>query len=110
MAESGYIEREWVYELLPHEVRVRCRYKRQARLIAEFTVQLEIQYNDYWRPIVRFDNAHGFCHRDDMHFDGSQSKTVLMVGDVNETFTKAIEEMHEHWETHRNRFVRESKS
>src|SRR5439155_2892642 len=76
VVDVGLIQREWVYELMPDEARVRCRYKRRARLIVEFTVQLEISHQHDCRPVVRFDNAHGFCHRDDLHPDGSQSKTA----------------------------------
>jgi hypothetical protein len=110
MADSGLVQREWVHELAPERARVRCRYKRQGKSIVEFTVQLEIQNQGRWRPAVRFDNAHGFCHRDDLHPDGSQEKTVLFAGDANETFTVAIEELQAHWESHANRFLREIKS
>jgi len=110
MADTGLIQREWIYELLPQQARVRCRYKRHARRILEFTVQLEIHNQEIWQPVVRFDNAHGFCHRDDLHPDGRQDKTAVFVGDPNETFTRAIDEIQTHWETHRNRFLREIKA
>jgi hypothetical protein len=72
-----------------------------------FTVQLEVLHQGKWTPIVRYDNAHGFCHRDTLHPDGSQDKTRVFVGDVNETFTYAIEDLRATWEAHRARYLRE---
>jgi hypothetical protein len=56
-------------------------------------VQLEIFYGGSWEAIVRYDNAHGFCHRDTLQSDGSQDKTRVFVGDLNDTFTYAVEEL-----------------
>lgn len=110
MADRDLIQREWIHELAPEQARVRCRYKRHARRILAYTVQLEIYNQGIWQPVVRFDNAHGFCHRDDLHPDGSQDKVAVFVGEANETFTQAIDEVQSHWESHRNRFLREIKS
>jgi hypothetical protein len=57
--------------------------------------------------VVRYDNAHGFCHRDTLHPDGTQDKTPVFVGDVNATFTHAIAELRGDWEAHRARFLGE---
>jgi len=110
MADAGQISREWVQALVPEEARLRCRYKRRGQRIVEYTVQLEIRHQSKWQPVVRFDNAHGFCHRDEIHPDGTQTKTPVFVGDANETFTRAIKEVQTNWETHRSRFLAEIKS
>jgi hypothetical protein len=110
MAEAGEVQREWLLELLPAEARMRCSYRRRGRRILQYTVQLEIFHSNDWRPVVRFDNAHGFCHRDDIHPDGSQDKTAMFVGDANDTFTLAIKEVQTGWESHRTRFLGEIKS
>ena len=72
-----------------------------------FTVQLEIEHSGDWLPAVRYDNAHGFCHRDDLHADGSQSKAAVYVGDVNTTFTYAIQDLRTNWVAHRSRYLSE---
>jgi hypothetical protein len=72
-------------------------------------VQLEVLLAGEWSPVVRYDNAHGFCHRDVLHPDGSQEKTPVFAGDVNDTFTFAIEELRVNWEAHRTRFLGEIK-
>ena len=64
----------------------------------QFTVQLEIWHATGWLAVVRDDNAHGCCHRDTLHPDGTQEKMRVFVGDVNATFTHAIEELRATWE------------
>jgi 2-hydroxy-3-keto-5-methylthiopentenyl-1-phosphate phosphatase len=71
---------------------------------------LEIHHQGNWQPVVRYDNAHGFCHCDVIHPDGAQDKTPLFIGDANDTFTSAIKEMRTHWVTHRDRYLKEIKS
>ena len=110
MTEAGQVAREWIQALVPDEARLRCRYKRRGQRILEYTVQLEVRYLGHWQAVVRFDNAHGFCHRDEIHPDGTETKTPTFVGDANETFTRAIQEVQTHWESHRNRFLAEIKS
>ncbi len=90
-------ERYWLIELSPGEARLRCSYVRRRKAIEYFTVQLEIQIDDQWVAVIRYDNAHGFCHRDILHPDTMQDKVQVFVGDVNATFTFAIEELRVHW-------------
>jgi hypothetical protein len=56
MADRDLIQREWIHELAPEQARVRCRYKRHARRILAYTVQLEIYNQGIWQPVVRFDS------------------------------------------------------
>ena len=83
-------------------MQIRCRYGRVGKNIRHFTVQLELWEAGEWRPIVRYDNAHGFCHRDLLHVDGSQEKTPILYGDANETFTKAVADLRANWEAYRS--------
>ncbi len=110
MSESPRIERNWFIEVAQQEARIRCWFQRRGIQVEQFTVQLEILHLENWWPVVRYDNAHGFCHRDTLHPDGAQDKTPISVGDLNETFTYAIEELRRSWKTHRARFLGEMKS
>jgi len=101
------VERRWIEDLLVDEVRLRCSYRRQGKQILQFTVQLEVYCRGVWQSVVRYDNAHGFCHRDVLDPDGSQDKTRVFVGDLNATFTHAITDLQAGWRLHRDRFLRE---
>jgi hypothetical protein len=107
MADPDYVDRSWIAEFVPDEVRLRCRYRRRQKRIVQYTVQLELWYQEQWQPVVRYDNAHGFCHRDTLHADGTQEKTPVYYGSANETFTHAIQDVRSNWQAHRDRFLRE---
>jgi hypothetical protein len=109
MAGARIVEREWILGVLLDEVRIRCRYRRRGNQVLDYTVQLEIWQGDTWRPIVRYDNAHGFCHCDTIHPDGTQDKTPIYRGDANSNFTWAIKELRATWQSQRARFLAEIK-
>src|SRR5438045_724931 len=81
-----------------------CPWGRQ---VLKFTVQLEILQDEHWHAVVRYDNAHGFCHRDTIHADGSQDKTAVFVGDVSATFTYAIDDRKANWSAYQARYLKE---
>jgi hypothetical protein len=60
--------------------------------------------------VVRYDNAYGFCHCDTLHPDGTQDKTLLLVGGANDTATFAIKELRTKWASHRERYLRVAKA
>jgi hypothetical protein len=107
MGAPRIVERRWIEDLLPGEAQLRCFYRRQGKAIDQFTVQMEVNCNRVWMPVVRYDNAHGFCHRDTLHPDGTQEKTGVSMGNLNETFTFAIEDLQANWPVHRQRYLRE---
>jgi len=107
MVDGDITQRTWVVDLAPDESRMRCSYHRHRSRIIQFTVQLEFLHSDQWRPVVRYDNAHGFCHCDTIHADGSQDKTPVYFGSANDTFTRAIDDLRANWPAHRARFLRE---
>jgi len=101
------VERRWIEDLRTGEVRLRCSYQRQGKRVVLFTVQLEAMHNDIWQPVVRYDNAHGFCHRDVLHPEGAQDKTAVFVGDVNTTFTYAISDLKANWHGYWQAYLKE---
>ncbi|MDY0165423.1 MAG: hypothetical protein RBS80_02710 [Thermoguttaceae bacterium] len=104
------VAKTWFIRIAPAEVQVRCAFQRVKNRIVQFTVQLEIFYQDKWIPVVRYDNAHGFCHRDTLHPDGSQEKTGLFAGGMNETFTYAIEDLRTNWKAYHARYLGEAET
>ena len=86
---------------------MRCAYRRRRKRIVHYTVQLEIRHADRWHAAVRYDNAHGFCHRDTIHPDGTREKTPVFYGEPNNTFTLAIDDVRANWPAHHARFLTE---
>jgi hypothetical protein len=95
---------------LPDAMSLRVRYRKDRGRILQFVVQLEMLINYVWTPIVRYDNAHQFVHRDDLRPDGSQIKTPPMLFANNEdAFNFALQDLrtnyrfyalrYQHWST-----------
>ena len=57
-----------------------------------------------WVPIVRYDTAHGFAHRDLMHPVRSPEKKEMQVKDFNEGLTFALKDLATNWEKYRGRY------
>ena len=99
---------EYVYVLSPEETdRLRVRASRIGPEIVAFAVQYEAYLRGRWHPIVRFDTAHGFAHRDLMHPDGRVDKEPLAWDTYNVALTYTTQELKAHWAQYRQRYEAE---
>lgn len=92
--------------LLDDENATRVHFDVERGRVLRFLVQLECLIENEWHPVVRYDTAHGFAHRDLMHPAGDTEKIEMAVGDYNEALTFAISDLSENWETYRGRYER----
>jgi len=86
--EPGVKETEFRIQLGPAD-RLREHHVRSKRRIIIFTVQYETFWQDKWLPVVRYDAAHGFAHRDLYDLQGGTTKTPLFILDYNQALTFA---------------------
>jgi hypothetical protein len=77
--------------------------------VAGFVVQYETLFEGKWVPIVRYDTAHGYAHKDLLNPDGSKEKIFLGVADLNEALTIADIDINENWERYKERYLRRIK-
>lgn len=49
---------------------VRVRLDVERGRVTAFTVQLETYVGERWYPVLRYDSAHGYPHRDLLDWDG----------------------------------------
>jgi hypothetical protein len=82
----------------------RVRFELKRDRVLRFVVQLECRFNDEWHPVVRYDTAHDFAHRDVLHPSGKARKTAMATQDYNEALTLAIKDLADHWENYRRRY------
>jgi len=74
-----------------------------------FCVQYEAFINGRWYPIVRYDTAHGFPHRDVLHPNRPQEK-IEYPGRTNaEVLTLGQEDIKRNWRTYRALYEKEMK-
>ena len=83
---------------------VRVRFEIERGRILGFLVQLECLFSGDWRPILRYDTAHDFAHRDLLRPSGEAEKTRLDTQDFNEALTLAEKDITENWQKYRRRY------
>ncbi len=74
--------------------RYRVEFCKDKGKILSFMVQLEYKAGDDWRPVVRYDTAHGFAHRDRYKPDGTKiAHEPLGMTDYNQALDYAIDDV-----------------
>jgi hypothetical protein len=85
--------------LLTNDTRYRVWFEVDKGNVLQFVVQLEVLKADKWLPVVRYDTAHGFAHRDKYKADGTMSHHELLpVSEYRHALTFAIKDVRLNWE------------
>ena len=98
-------EVEYVIRLGPVD-RYRHKHIRQKGRVIYFSLQYETVIGNKWYPVVRYDTAHGFAHRDLINQKGEVTKTPLFIHDYNDALTFADSDLKANWEIYKERFLR----
>lgn len=85
--------------------RLDCTITRGHVII--FRVQYEAFIDGEWRPIVRYDTAHGYPHRDLLHPDRPEEKTMWPGRSSTEALTIGQEDIKRNWVAYRARYQQE---
>ena len=99
-------EVEFTIQLGPDD-RLRETHVREKGRILDFAVQYETRWRGKWAPVVRYDTAHGFAHRDLYNVRGKTVKTPLVILSYNQALTFAESDLRANWQLYRERFLRE---
>jgi len=95
--------------MLSDEDRKRHEHLIDKGKVSGFVVQYEVLISDKWMPVVRYDTAHGYAHKDLINPDGTKEKIFIGVADFNEALTLADKDINENWERYKERFLRRLK-
>jgi hypothetical protein len=99
-------EVEYLVRLGPSD-RYRHKDMREKGRILSFSVQFETLVENQWYPVVRYDCAHGFAHRDLMQRNGAIIKTPVFIQDYNDALTFAESDLKANWKVYKERYLRE---
>ena len=89
--------------------RLRVSAQKEKGDIVEFVIQYEASISEKWQPIVRYDTAHGFAHKDIMKPSGATIKQPLFFETYNLAFTFATLDLKANWKQYRYAFEKEVK-
>jgi hypothetical protein len=91
------------------EDRIRCTFEtHRGKVFKIKVVQYETCLRGKWMPVVRYDMAHGFFHRD-VYFFGSpkQVKQFVSKPNLEEALTYAIRDLRDNWPIYKMTFLGE---
>ena len=76
------------------DIRLRFRISTRKGRPVGFLVQLEIALGKGWKPVVRYDTAHGFAHRDVLSPTGKAiEKRALRLSTLEEALEYAEQDL-----------------
>jgi hypothetical protein len=97
---------QYFITLATDDDRIRVDFETdQGEVIALHTVQYETRIEGAWRPVARYDTAHGFFHRDVFTARGSMKYRVA-IADFGEALTFAIDDLKINWHLYKQRLLR----
>ena len=70
------------------------KIKKDGKL--DFTIQLEVELKaGEWKPLVRWDCAHGSCHRNLIHSNGHKEKDETTTQELDKVIENGIDNLKE---------------
>jgi len=90
--------------VLDDGIRKRHMHETERGQVTRFAVQLELRIGVVWMPVIRYDNAHGFTHKDIYSRDGSVVKEGLDLG-IDSALTYGDWDINENWEQYVRQFT-----
>jgi hypothetical protein len=92
---------------LSPEDRIRCIFEtRRGKVISIKVVQYETLLHGKWTPVVRYDTAHGFFHRDVYLFGGKKHfKEFIYKPNLEEALNYAIDDIRQNWHNYKLAFL-----
>lgn len=100
MAEKEYLIR------LGESARKRHYHKTDKGRVIIFMVQLEVEVEEgVWKPVIRYDCAHDFAHRDRYNLKGDRDKEEIALS-YTESLDLADRDVNANWDIYQERFLR----
>ncbi len=93
--------------MIPRKIVIGIWHIWEDGRIVAFVIQYEVWIDGAWYPVVRYDTAHGYPHRDILHLDGTQTKEFFMHYTNAEVLTLGQREIVENWMAYRAAYVKE---
>jgi hypothetical protein len=89
--------------------RLRVRLKIQTGELLDVVFQYESFIVGNWHPIVRYDCAHGFFHRDIMKPNGDKEKQAIEIPNLKDASKYAEQDLKDRWEWYREKYIKQLK-
>jgi hypothetical protein len=95
---------KYYFRWLTRYDRIRQNLSIKKGKVINFIVQYEIYFGNKWHPIIRYDTAHGFFHRDTIFPDGTKIKTPIPGMTFNEAIVFSENDLLQNWQQYRKNY------
>ena len=102
------IEFETILDKNGHE-RLWVRLKIEKGELIDVVYQYETLIENNWTPIVRYDCAHGFFHRDVLKPNGDTEKKEIVIDNLKSASKYAEQDLKDRWEWYKERYLKKVK-
>jgi hypothetical protein len=82
---------------------------KKERNLVDVVYQYETLIDEHWTPIVRYDCAHGFFHRDILNPNGDKDKQEIAIDNLKSASKYAEQDLKDRWEWYKERFIKKIK-
>lgn len=89
--------------------KLRIKIKTEKGRVTDIVVQYESFLNNKWTPIVRYDCAHGFFHRDLLYPKGEKEKQTISISVLEDALNYAEQDIKDRWEFYKERYIKKLK-
>lgn len=89
--------------------RIRVRLITENGELKDVMYQFESFIEAKWTPIVRYDCAHGFFHRDVLMPNGDKEKRSIEIDSLKSASNYAEQDLKDRWEWYKERYIKKLK-
>ena len=89
--------------------RIRQKIYLEKGKVNKFVVQYESFLQDIWQPIIRYDTAHGYFHKDILYPDGSKVQRNIECFTLNDALTFAEQDIIRNWTRYKDNYIEREK-
>ncbi len=86
--------------------RMRLKIKTHKGKVIDIVVQYETKIGERWKPIVRYDCAHGFFHRDIIFQSGEKEKKAIAITELETALSYAEQDVKDRWEFYKELYLK----
>lgn len=94
---------------LSNEDRIRENFSVDKGKVERIVVQYESYIHDKWIPIIRFDTAHDFFHKDIINPDFTKNKIEITSFNLNDALTFAELDLKNNWQRYKAQYLEKMK-
>ena len=89
--------------------RLRIRILIEKGKVTDIVIQYETLLAREWVPIIRYDCAHGFFHRDVLNPDGSKEKKAIGIKNLEDALLYAEQDLKDRWAFYKEKYFKKKK-